>query len=215
MSALILLAGLTAFAGKKKILFSVSEADATIYVDGNLVGTGQAELVIDNNQCIKVKVEKVGYLTEILNFCNKKNSPLPPKTYMLTMQIDDAYEATINADFVNRDIEIKTTKPENEAWKLLSQIITNHFDVIEVTDKETGYIRTAWERNLFSRNTIRTRCIVKLSGTDPLTYKVKLISEESGKAQTSVKTDEAFHEYDRILKKYKEVIGEMQSRLGN
>ncbi|MCX6247319.1 MAG: hypothetical protein NTW10_06275, partial [Bacteroidetes bacterium] len=113
----------------------------------------------------------------------------------------------------NIDIEIKTNKPEVEAWKLISQIITSYFDVIEVTDRETGYLRTSWVIQTFKQNTIRTRMIVKLGNSDPLAYKVKLISEQSGQPMSSVKSDELFKEWDRVLRKYKEVVNEIQTRL--
>ncbi|MFH1161268.1 MAG: hypothetical protein V1733_10030 [bacterium] len=211
----ILLNSMNATAGKKKIDFSVSEPDAKIYVDGTFVGSGSTELIIEKDQCIRVKVEKTGYLTEIKEFCNQKDGDDLPKTYRIIMLNDDAYEASIASDIVNTDIEVKTLKPEEEAWKLLSQIITNHMDVIEVTDKQTGYLRTAWEMDYFTRNTIRTRIIIKLASTDPLTYKIKIVSEESQKPQTSVKNDEYFKEYDRILKKYKDIVNEVQSRFAN
>ena len=102
-----------------------------------------------------------------------------------------------------------------DAWKLMSQIIETYFDVIEVTDRETGYLRTAWVAQTFKQRTIRTRMIVKLGSTDPLTYKIKLVSEQAGAAQTSVKNDELFKEWDRVLRKYKEVIHEIQTRLGS
>jgi hypothetical protein len=57
--------------------------------------------------------------------------------------------------------------------------------------------------------------IVKLGSTDPLTYKIKLVSEQSGMPQTSVKSDELFKEWDRVLRKYKEIIHEIQTRLGS
>ncbi len=129
------------------------------------------------------------------------------------MKKDDAYDATEATDMANIDIEIKTNKPEMEAWKLISQIITSYFDVIEVTDRETGYLRTAWVVQTFKQNTIRTRVIVKLGSSEPLTYKVKLVSEESGQPMTSVKSDELFKEYDRVLRKYKEIINEIETRL--
>jgi len=213
---LLLTAGsFEAFAGKKKINFSVSESDARILVDGTQVATGSAELIVETNQCIKVRVEKTGFLTEEMEFCNKKDSPEIPKDYRVNLLTDDAYDASVALHIVNQDIEVKTAKSEEEAWKLLSQIVTNYIDVIEVTDRETGYLRTAWEIDPFSRNTIRTRIIIKLASTDPLSYKIKVVSEESGKPQTSVKNDEYFREYDRILKKYKDIVSEMQSRLSN
>lgn len=215
LAALILVTGPTAFAAKKTIRFSTSEADARIFVDGKLMGAGQLDIVVPAYACVTVKVEKTAYLTETITFCNKQNYAPPPKTYYCQLKRDDAYDASEASDMANIDIEIKTTKPEQDAWRLISQIITSYFDVIEVTDRETGYLRTSWVVQQFEKNTIRTRMIVKLGNTDPLTYKIKLVSEYSGMPQTSVKSDELFREWDRILRKYKEVIHEIQSRLGS
>jgi hypothetical protein len=213
---LILILALTSsasFAGKKIVKLGVSEADAKIFLDGKLMGSGQMDIVILSNTCVNIRIEKVGFLTEHITFCYKSNFAPPPKTYYVEMKKDDAYDATEATDMANIDIEIKTNKPENDAWKLISQIITSYFDVIEVTDRNTGYLRTSWVVQTFKQNTIRTRMIVKLGNSDPLSYKIKLISEQSGQPQTSVKSDELFKEWDRVLRKYKEVINEIQGRL--
>jgi hypothetical protein len=102
---------------------------------------------------------------------------------------------------------------EIDAWKLMSQIVTQYFDVIEVTDRETGYLRTSWELKSFTQNTIRTRLIIKLGDTEPLTYKIKLVSEESRRAATSVKSDELYREWDRVLRKFEGLLEQMESRL--
>ena len=211
----IILSGSDAMAGKKKIHFVASEPDAKIFIDGRMMGVGQLDIIVPAYACIIVKVEKVAFLTELIEFCNKPEFAPPPKNYNLAMQKDDAYDASEATDVANIDLEIKTTKPELEAWQLLSQIVMSYFDVIEVTDRETGYLRTAWTVQTFKKNTIRTRMIVKLADTKPLAYKIKLVSEESQKPQTSVKSDELFREWDRILRKYKEVVFECQSRLAN
>jgi hypothetical protein len=206
---------LSAMAGKREVRFSVSEPDAKIFVDGKQMGSGQIEIIVQSYACVTVKVEKAGYLTGIIEFCNKPNFAPPPKTYYMQMEKDDSYDASEATDIANIDIEIKTKKTEVEAWKLLSQIITSYFDVIEVTDRETGYLRTSWVAQTFKQRTIRTRMIVKLGSSDPLTYKIKLVSEYAPSAQTSVKSDELFKEWDRVLRKYKEVIHEIQTRLGS
>jgi hypothetical protein len=207
------LASSGAYAGKKIVKLGVSESDAKIFLDGKLMGSGQLDVVVLSNTCVNIRVEKVGFLTENITFCYKPNFAPPPKTYYVEMRKDDAYDATEATDMANIDIEIKTNKPEVEAWRLISQIITSYFDVIEVTDMNTGYLRTAWVVQTFKQNTIRTRIIVKLGSSNPLSYKVKLISEQSGQPQTSVKSDELFKEYDRILRKYKEIITEVDTRL--
>lgn len=206
---------LDAMAGKKKVQLSASEPDAEIYIDGKIMGKGQVEVLILKNSCVTVKIVKVGFLEETISFCNKKHSAEPPKTYYVEMKRDDAYDASIQTDIANIDIELKTTKDEEEAWKLISMIITSYFDVIEVTDRETGYLRTAWVIQTFQQNTIRTRMIVKLGDTDPLTYKIKLVSEESRAPGTSVKSDELYREWDRVLRKYGSIFDELQSRVSN
>ncbi len=206
---------MTTQAGKKVVKLTVSEPDAKIYVNNRLEGTGQMEVVIASDQCVTVQIEKTGFLKETIKYCNKKGSPEPPKTQFVQMERDDAWDASEATDMVNADIEMKTSKSEVDAWKLISQIVTSQFDVIEVTDRETGYLRTAWVIQHFKRNTIRSRMIVKLGSTDPLTYRIKLVSEQAGQANASVKSDELFKEWDRVLKKYKEIIHEIQTRLGN
>ena len=211
----IMAVSLSATAGKRVVRFSASEPDAKIFVDGKLMGSGQLEIMIQAYACVTVKVEKVGFLVGLIEFCNKPNYSPPPKTYFYPMEKDDAYDASEATDVANVDIEVKTTKKEDDAWKLLSQIITTYFDVLEVTDKNTGYLRTAWVIQTFKQKTIRTRIIVKLASSDPLAYKIKLVSEVANSNQVSVKSDELFKEWDRILRKYREVIHEAQTRLGS
>jgi hypothetical protein len=210
---LIIGLGNPAVAGKKKIIFSTSEPDAKIYIDGKLMGSGQVEVIVLSNSCVTVRAEKVGFLIETINFCNKKGTAVPPKSYYVQMRRDDAYDASVQTDIANIDIQIKTSKDELQAWKLLSQIITSYFDVIEVTDRETGYLRTSWVVQSFQQNTIRSRIIVKLGNSDPLVYKVKLVSEESRMPGTSVKSDELFREWDRVLRKFENIQEELRTRL--
>ena len=201
------------FALKKKIKISASQSDADIYVDGQLMGTGQLDVVVLNNSCVTVNIVKTGYLVDQVTFCNKKSSPNPPKTYYVEMTRDDSFDASIQTDIANVDINLSSNKSEEETWKLISQIIMSYFDVIEVTDRETGYLRTSWVVQSFKQNTVRTRIILKAGSTDPLSYKVKLVSEASGSASTSVKSDEKFKEWDRVLRKYQSVLDELQNRL--
>ncbi|MFV0571031.1 MAG: hypothetical protein ACK5M1_01185 [Xanthomarina gelatinilytica] len=201
-------------AGKKKIDFGCSETDAEIYVNGKLLGKGNIELVVPSNDCITVIVKKIGFLDDKIEFCNKKNMPKPPKSFYLEMKHDDAYDASIQTDIANVDIEIISHNTDKDkAWKLINQIILSYIDVIEMTDKETGYIRTAWSLQSFKQNSIRSRIIVKEVNSNPLTFKVKLVSEESGSALTSVKSDELFKEWDRVLRSYATIIPELQARI--
>jgi len=210
---LLLLVSPTIYASKQKVQFSASEQDANIFVDGKLMGKGNLEILITKDACVKVRVEKTGFLIYHIEFCNKKKQTKPPKSYYMEMHRDDAFDASIQTDIANIDIAINVNRSKDEAWKLVNQIVLSYLDVIEVTDKETGYLRTAWQLKTFKQNTIRTRIIVKEASSNPLAFKIKLISEESRRPLTSVKSDELYREWDRVLRKYKDIIQEMQSRL--
>lgn len=200
--------------GKKKVEVGASETDAEIYVNGKIIGKGSAEITVGNDDCVIVEAKKIGYLTETIEFCNKKDMSKPPKTHFFQMKPDDSYDASIQTDIANIDIELKVNQMnKDKAWKLINQIVLNHIDVIEMTDKETGYLRTSWSLKSFKQNTIRTRIIIRESSTDPLVFKVKLVSEYSGLPLTSVKADELYKEWDRVLRSYSDVIPEFQARI--
>jgi len=200
--------------GKKKIELGTSEADAEIYINGKMIGKGSTVVTVPKNDCVTVIAKKVGFLTERIEFCNKKKMTDPPKTYYIEMKRDDAYDASIQTDIANIDIEVKAgTMNKDTAWKLINQIVLSYIDVIEMTDKETGYLRTAWSLKTFRQNTVRTRLIVKETSVEPLVFKIKLVSEASGKAMTSVKSDELYKEWDRVLRSYSNVVGEFQARV--
>lgn len=170
---------------------------------------------VDKSECYNVKAQKTGFLKYEATVCGKKAGPEPPKTLFFNMKTDDSEEASIKTDQANIDFEI-AVNPDlsiSDAWKLTTQIVTDYFDAIEVSDKETSYLRTAWSIQSFQQNTIRTRLIVKLSKSNPLTFKVKLNSEYSGASGTSVKADEQFRDWDRVLRKYQNVISDFSTRL--
>ncbi|MES2566226.1 MAG: hypothetical protein V4565_05135 [Bacteroidota bacterium] len=196
-----------------RIKIGSSERDANVYSNGQLIGSGTVEILLLPNRSATVEIKKVGYLTETLEMFNDGTHIRPKKEYFFTMRKDDSLDASTATDQANVDIEIKTSKKEDEAWRLISEIITSNFDIIETSDKSTGYMRTAWAVQPFTQNTVRTRIVIKSGGTSPLKYKIKLISESSGKPLTSVKNDELFQQWDRVLRKYEYLISELQSRL--
>lgn len=197
---------------KTKKLTVNSEADTKMYVDGKLVGSATVQLKLEPYSKVNIRVEKVGFITAERNYINDDRNDFPSADY-IKLEKDDAYENSLVTDLANRDIDIKTTHNEDESWKLISRIITNNFDVIQVTDKATGYLCTAWVVKNFRSATIRTRLIVKTASTDPLAYKAKLVSEIAP-ANTSSNADESFRPWDRLLRSFENAIPDLQSRLG-
>ena len=199
----------------QKVNISASESDAQILINGKSVSSGSYILKIEKDQCYNVKAIKSSFLKYDATVCGRKAGPEAPKTLFFDMKKDDSEEASVKADQANIDFEIAVNPDlsQTDAWKLVTQIVTDYFDAIEVSDKETSYLRTSWNIQTFAQNTVRTRLIIKLSKSNPLTYKVKLNSEYSGNSGTSVKADEQFREWDRILRKYQNVIGDFSTRL--
>lgn len=197
----------------KKVEVSCSENDAQIYINGQLQGRGKVVLAMRKNSPLVVQIKKVGFLTDEFTI-NYGNGISPERSYYRILIKDDAFEASSSTDQANIDIDVKTSKTEDKAWKLLSEVITSYFDILEVTDKSTGYIRTSWAVQSFKGSTIRTRVIIKTSSSDnSLKYKIKILSEIADKPNTSVKDDEKFKQWDRVLKKYSDLVPELQIRL--
>jgi hypothetical protein len=87
--------------------------------------------------------------------------------------------------------------------------------VLENSDSQTGYLRTAWEVRTWKETgrVVRTRIIVKRQGESPLRYAVKIESEQNRDPLKSARDDENFEPWDRLLNSYKDLISEMQARL--
>ncbi|MEJ5992913.1 hypothetical protein WG904_00690 [Pedobacter sp. Du54] len=194
---------------------NTTPTDATIKVDGKPVATGEYSIKVVEGACVEVIIERAGYVSILKNFCNQSNMQVPPVNEHIALKTDEAYTSSIQSDQanVNFTIAVGETRTPEDAWKIINGIVTNYFDVIEMADKETSYIRTAWSMKNFPNNTIRTRVIVKPGNTGTLQYVVKIQSESSGEANTGAKDDEKFKEWERLLNTYKDVISEMQARL--
>jgi hypothetical protein len=193
--------------------------DAAIEIGGKRVGNGSYDLKVAKNSCVEIRVSKDGFVRYIKNYCNQTNMQEPPLTDFLELAVDEAYTSSVSSDLANVRITVpvKAGIAPEEAWKILSSIITGYFDILETVDYNTGYLTTSWQVQNFQSSIIRTRVIVSTGGnTDQIAYAVKLISQEAfldGKNQVTVKDDEKFQDWARILKKYDGLIQEIQARL--
>lgn len=188
---------------------------AEILVDGKVVGVGNYDLKIPAGDCVEVIVQEEAFLTSRMNYCNSDSYQEPPKKDHIELEEDEAFLNSFSTDIANVNFTVVSdgNKSEDESWKLLTSIITTEFDELEVIDKETGYVRTAWQVQQFQGSTIRTRVIVKLGDSNPLKYLVKIGSERADGSNISVKDDQKFYEWDRILKRYQNIVEEAQSRM--
>ncbi len=199
--------------GKKKMKLTCSQPDAEIYVDDHKLGKGNVEIQVPEEGCTMVRVEKEGYIIEEKEFCNKKNSQKLESKHHFNLIKDEAFDNTISSDIVNRDFKITAENGKDTSWKLINQIVLNNFDAIEISDKETGYLRTAWVVTRFEHSAVRTRFIVKEFSSNPLVYAVKLSSEHSQNVMAGQNDDQHFKEWNRVVKKYSNIESEIDARV--
>jgi hypothetical protein len=186
---------------------------AEILVDNRVVGSGSFNVVVRDRACVKVAARATGYAQQRREFCNTDNQSLE-KEISLELPLDESYTSSVQTDQanVNVTVEVGASRTPDQAWQTISQVVLGSFDVLEITDKDTD-LRTSWEVSKFSSAVIRTRVIVKLGSTSPLKYVVKVASERADDPNVSVKDDEQFAEWDRVLKSYQDILNELQARL--
>jgi hypothetical protein len=189
---------------------------AEMWVAGRRVGVGPQQVVVQKDECVEVRAEAPAYIPWRKEYCLLNNgTPLPVEGELAKLNADGSWAMSTASDQanVNFNVSVNPKRTEDEAWKILSQIVTNLFDVLELSDKETGYMRTGWNvTRVENCCTIRTRVIVKQADSSPLRYTVKLVSENSYVAKNA-QEDELFKPWPRLLVRYKDIINEMQERL--
>jgi len=201
----------------EKFIVTTSPENARIYVNGVLKGTGQIKIDIPRRECITVEVKLEGFMRETRTYCNEKRELKSHKDYIILKE-DAAIISSTPSDFVNNEIQlaVKGTKTREEAWRLVVSTVLNRFEELDLNDEKAGYLRTTWISNPFDNNTVRIKLIIRQTSDDPLAYKIKINSEESGRQGTPVNNaDGLYKPFNRMLKKYDGFIEELMTRLKN
>jgi hypothetical protein len=89
------------------------------------------------------------------------------------------------------------------------------FDVLETVDFNAGYLITAWKHDSFNDQTFtaRSRVIITNSGnTSENNYSIKMISQY-GNGKPNELQDTDFKDWNRILKKYFDILDEIEMRI--
>ncbi|MDR3287040.1 MAG: PEGA domain-containing protein [Prevotellaceae bacterium] len=197
--------------GQKAKKITVTPTEAKIYIDGNYVGDGAFSIKFGRkDDFFAVKLEHPGYVTkEVKIFRNDTRNVIA-----FDLKEDDALEGSITSNLSNQyfTIQVRDGVDENQAWKLLTQVLLNYFDEIKTSDKSSGFINTAWSGQSFpmAEVKVRTRIQIKEITNEGLAYQIRISSEiaplNSG--------EQSYKPWPRVLKKYEPLISEMQQRIG-
>lgn len=205
--------------GKNVKTIHVVPENASIYVNGNLVGNGSYDYKFDRHtDFIMLKFTAPGYITKTVKLM-KDN---PKETIAYTLYEDEAYKQSVGSsdgvDIANKWMTITCKKgmTEDKVWRRLMSVAVDNFENVEVRDKAAGWIKTAWKDTNFTCGlTVRTRLEVRImiGGEDEseLSYKIRVSSEIK---DTDCFGDQCFEKYPRVLRKFYDVLNDMQNSLG-
>lgn len=207
------------FAAKNVKTIHVVPETATIYINGNEVGNGTYTYKFDRHtDFIMLKFTAPGYITKTVKLM-KDN---PKETIAYTLYEDEAFKQSVGSsdgvDIANKWMTITCKKgmTEDKVWRRLMSVAVDNFENVEVRDKAAGWIKTAWKDTNFTCGlTVRTRLEVRImvGGEDEneLSYKIRISSEIK---DTDCFGDQCYEKYPRVLRKFYDVINDMQSSLG-
>ena len=216
LAVVVLVTTQSAFAQTKTI--HVIPETAKIFYNGHEVGNGSYQIKFSRkDDFVILKFEAPGYISRTVKLL-KEN---PKKTIAYELFVDEAEQNSVGAkegiDLANKFFTVTCKKgmTEDVVWKRLMNVAVNNFENVEVRDKSAGWIRTAWTNTPFLYQIVRTRLEIQLqfTGEDELSYKVRISSEIADKDCGT--SSQCFTKYDRILKKYEQIITELQTTLGS
>jgi hypothetical protein len=205
--------GISAYAQKVKTIH-VFPTSAKIIINGSEVATGEYPLKFDSkHDYIVVKFIAPSYYSKTVKIFKNDSR----KDISFNLQVDEAEaasvggEAAVTANKWNT-VTVKKGTTEDQVWRKIMAVVSDNFEDIEMKDKAAGLVRTAWvEQNFGGIVVVRTRLEIKPDySQDDLGYQIKLSSEFKWADANS----QGYEKYDRVLKKYQNVINDLQNRIG-
>lgn len=194
-----------------------SPEDAAIALNGKMEGFGTLEIQIQKGKCQTITISKEGFITFSKNYCNQPSSDSLPVLEDVNLLEDEAFNSSLPSDKINTRLPLKTraSMSSGDAWKILISIVTMEFDVLETVDFNAGYLITAWKYDVFNKETltVRSRVIITNSGnTSENNYSIKMVSQY-GNGKSGELRDTDFKDWNRILKKFYDILDEIEMRL--
>ncbi len=208
--AIVAVFGTTEASAKNKKIIT-QPADAKIYVDGSYVADGNYFLKFGSrDDLFVVKVEAPGYVTKVVKVFKTDTR----NAITVALRNDDSLEGSVASNLANKyfTINVRDGVNEDQAWKLLSQVMLNYFDEMQTSDKSSGYMNTTWVTETFpmAEIKVRTRVQIKQAISEGLAYQIRITSEFAPLHAG----EQAYKPWSRVLKKYESLINEMQTRIG-
>ena len=190
----------------------ILEPAAEVFIDGESQGIQQqvAIKLTRKKPAVWIKAVKHGYKTVDRRFSRQYVKPY--KKQYIKLMVDEAFNESVESVFANKAINIQTTQSFDDAWRYIAMIARKHFDIMKVSDKDTGYMQSDWVEDEIGHEYYRFRMTVAQMSIRPLIFQIevetqKLISGDEHQGCTVYKP------WNRIFTDHEDMIKEMQLRL--
>ncbi|MDJ0958940.1 MAG: PEGA domain-containing protein [Arenicellales bacterium] len=188
--------------------------EASINIDGQDLGTSPVSFLLDftTNDEYALVAKKEGYFTESKTITSASVTGDPP-TLHIQLQASPMWQATTVSPATNEWMSL-IVNPEigdAEIWQRMVDATTKRFPELEEFDYNSGYIKSVLKGKRFDTPRgefrLRSRFIAAVASEDPLTYKIKLISEWTDKGIQ-------WYPYNRVFVEDSLLIKELIDRFG-
>ena len=175
--------------------------DFSVHVDGKMVKKPK----------YTIKAEKEGYFAEEKSIVNY-DTVFKDGEFQLYLEKSPMWWATTKSPAGNQwmNLIINPDLSPAEMWQRIVDAVTKRFPDLKEYDFTSGYLVTTWKKKSFktSRGTflLRSRFIATVMEKNPLTYRMKLISEWSDKEELQ------WRSYPRVFLEDAQLINELMER---
>jgi len=213
LMVLLLSIGSATFA--TRITIQTQPQDARIFVGGQEVGQGTAQVTLPRHGTVMVRVEAIGFYPRDVRI--GRDQARRGETRILRLDFNDALYNSFGEEtalIANRwvDVPIRAGMSDDEAWRRLVAAVQRDFEDIEMRDRSALVIRTNWVSQRFLHETVRTRLEIRpdFSQAEGTGVQVRLSSEVRWNSGGT----EGWRRWDRVLRRYQNTITQLQTALG-
>ncbi len=170
----------------------------------------------DRDQRYMLTVSKPGFFDHVI-FLTEHSHELDAGEIDIVLEEDPAWISTSESEATNRWLRIPVNPVIDHAgaWQRVIDSVTTVYTSLEQLDQVSGYIRSAPRFRQFDKGPdgpyyVRTQFVGSVSSTEPLTYKIKVIS----KTRLEAEPDENWRDFGRVFAEDAQLVEELLNRLG-
>jgi len=175
------------------------------------MGDISVQVKINSEPKYKITAMKDGYFHEVKSIIDY-DQLLESGTFYIVLPENPLWVATTTSNATNQWVNLIVSQEISDAdmWQRIVDAVTKRFQDLKQHDYASGYLATVPKIKSFNtdRGTLllRSKFVATVMERDPLTYRLKIISE--GSSDSGIK----WGSYSRVFKEDAELVKELMSR---